>query len=163
MINKLWKWESGHVPLTVNRFFSFKTHHIKMNRQTDILKVSWFRNVYFGVFNFSPKNERKQVNLRYHSSKVEFFSFVFWENWGYQKVLLKLTDLYHTIHWQVYVYEVSCPLIWAHTWHDLDSCCCNLKSNFLHQWFYGKHKSCHKHVEFMSVLLPNLFHWLQNW
>ena len=26
----------------------------------------------FGVFNFLPKNELKQVNLRYHSSKFEY-------------------------------------------------------------------------------------------
>ena len=32
----------------------------------------------FGVFN-SPKNKQKQFDLRHHSSKVEFFSFVFWE------------------------------------------------------------------------------------
>ena len=31
----------------------------------------------FGVFKFFPKNERKQVDLRYHSSWVEFFRSVF--------------------------------------------------------------------------------------
>ena len=40
---------------------------------------------------FLPKNERKQVNLRY-SIKVYFF-VRFWENWAYEKVLLKITDL----------------------------------------------------------------------
>ena len=35
------------------------------------------------VSSILPKNERKQFDLRYHSSKVEFFSFIFWENWRY--------------------------------------------------------------------------------
>ena len=43
----------------------------------------------FGVFN-SPK---KQFDLRYHSSKVEFFYPFFWENSRYQKDIPKLTDL----------------------------------------------------------------------
>ena len=47
----------------------------------------------FVVFNFSQKNERKQVALRYHSSKVEFFCSFFGRIEDYQKVPLKLTDL----------------------------------------------------------------------
>ena len=31
----------------------------------------------FWCLQFLPKNERKQVNLRYHSSKVEFFRSIF--------------------------------------------------------------------------------------
>ena len=34
------------------------------------------KSVFFGR-RFPPKNKRKQVNLRYHSSKVEFLLFVF--------------------------------------------------------------------------------------
>ena len=41
-----------------------------------------------------PKNERKLVHLRYHSTVGRFFSIVFWKNSGYQQVLSKLTDLY---------------------------------------------------------------------
>ena len=36
------------------------------------LKVSWFRNVFL-VSWILPNNEWKQFDLRYHSSKVEFF------------------------------------------------------------------------------------------
>ena len=39
------------------------------------------------------KNEQKQVNLRYHSSKVEFVRLFFGENRWPQKTILKLTDL----------------------------------------------------------------------
>ena len=39
----------------------------------------------FWCLQFSQKTEQKQFDLRYHSSKVEFFSFVFWENWRYQR------------------------------------------------------------------------------
>ena len=48
-----------------------------------------------GLFGVSilPKKERKQVNLRYDSTVGWIFSFVFWENSGYQQVLSKLTDL----------------------------------------------------------------------
>ena len=108
VINKLWKWESGHVPLTVNRFFFFQNTSHK-NEQTD-----------------------RHTTIPY----IDKFTFM----------------KFHALWFE----HIS-------TWHDLDSCRCNLKSNFLHQWFYGKHNSCHKHVEFMSVLLPNLLHWLQNW
>ena len=44
-----------------------------------------------------PKNEQKQVELRYHSTVGRNFLFVFWKNSGYQQVVLKLSDLYpHT-------------------------------------------------------------------
>ena len=50
----------------------------------------WF----FGVFKFPPKNEQKQVDLRYHSSKVEFLRSFFWRKSKTSKPLSKLTDLY---------------------------------------------------------------------
>ena len=53
------------------------------------VKVSYFWNFYFES-SILPKNERKQFDLRYHSSRVEF-SFVIWENWRYQKYIPKLT------------------------------------------------------------------------
>ena len=34
---------------------------------------------------FPPKNKRKQVDWRYHSSKVEFFHCFFWGYWRHQK------------------------------------------------------------------------------
>ena len=40
------------------------------------LKVSLFRNVFL-VSSILPKNERKQFDLRYHNSKVEFFRSFF--------------------------------------------------------------------------------------
>ena len=41
----------------------------------------------FLISSILPKNERKQFNLRYYSR------YVGWKNQGFQKVLLKLTDL----------------------------------------------------------------------
>ena len=43
---------------------------------------------------FPPKNERKQVNQRYHSRKVEFVRSFFGGNRWPQKTISKLTDLY---------------------------------------------------------------------
>ena len=42
---------------------------------------------------FPPKNEQKQVNLRYHSSKVEFVCSFFWRKSMTLKTISKLTDL----------------------------------------------------------------------
>ena len=39
----------------------------------------------FWCLRFSPKNEQKQVDLRYHSSKVEFLHSFFGRNWRRQK------------------------------------------------------------------------------
>ena len=39
----------------------------------------------FGVFNFFQKTERNQVNLSYHSSKVEFAGSFFGRNAGLKK------------------------------------------------------------------------------
>ena len=39
----------------------------------------------FWCLRFPPKNERKQVNLRYHSSKVEFLRLFFGGNRRHQK------------------------------------------------------------------------------
>ena len=39
----------------------------------------------FGVFNFFQKNEQKQVDLRFHSSKVEFLFSFFGRNAGLKK------------------------------------------------------------------------------
>ena len=39
----------------------------------------------FWCLRFPPKNERKQVDLRYHSSKVEFFRSFFGGNRRHQK------------------------------------------------------------------------------
>ena len=41
----------------------------------------------FGVFNSSKKNKQKQVNLRYHTSKVEFVCSVFGRNISLKKLL----------------------------------------------------------------------------
>ena len=39
----------------------------------------------FWCLRFPPKNKRKQVDLRYHSSKVEFLRSFFGGNWIHQK------------------------------------------------------------------------------
>ena len=39
----------------------------------------------FWCLQFSPKNKRKQVNLRFHSSKVEFVRSFFGGNVGWKK------------------------------------------------------------------------------
>ena len=41
--------------------------------QIDTVKGHLISKCLFGVFNFSKENERKQVDLRYDSSKVEIF------------------------------------------------------------------------------------------
>ena len=56
------------------------------------VKVSWFQTVFL-VYSMLQRNERKQFNLRYHSSKVEFLNSFILENWRYQKDIYKLTDL----------------------------------------------------------------------
>ena len=50
---------------------NFFVKKINVNKSQLILKFL------FGVFNFSPINERKQFDLRYHSSKVKFFRSLF--------------------------------------------------------------------------------------
>ena len=53
---------------------------IKTNIQIlTLLKVSYFQNGFWGR-RFPPKNERKQVNLRYHSSEAEFVRSFFGGN-----------------------------------------------------------------------------------
>ena len=47
----------------------------------------------FGCFQFLPNNEQKQVDLRYHSSKVEFFRSFFGRIED-TRVLLESIDLY---------------------------------------------------------------------
>ena len=68
----------------------------------------------FWCLQFLPKNERKQATWGIIVVKSNF-SFVFWENWECQKVLLKLTDPYqHILRWiilQVYS-AVRDPRIW---------------------------------------------------
>ena len=48
----------------------------------------------FRCLQFSPKYERKQVDLRFHSSKVEFVRSFFWRKRWLEKVILTLSDLY---------------------------------------------------------------------
>ena len=47
----------------------------------------------FVVLQFPPKIERKEVNLRVHSSKVEFVRSFFGENVDLKKIILTLSDL----------------------------------------------------------------------
>ena len=56
----------------------------KRKCRTSHVKVSYFRNTFL-VSSIIPKNEQKQFNLRYHSNKIDFSLFIFWENWRYQK------------------------------------------------------------------------------
>jgi hypothetical protein len=61
-----------------------------------ILKVSKSRKQIM-MSSILPKNQQNKFNLRYHNtvrSKFFVFSFVFWENWGYHKLLSKFSDLY---------------------------------------------------------------------
>ena len=61
-----------------------------------------------------PKNERKQVDLRYHSTTVgRIILFVFWKNSGYQQALSKLTDLY-----KIDTYDRKCVLKYQLTKYD---------------------------------------------
>ena len=41
--------------------------------------------MFFWCLRFPPKNEQKQIDLRYHSSKVEFLCSFFGGNWRHQK------------------------------------------------------------------------------
>ena len=46
----------------------------------------------FWCLQFPPKNKQKQVDLRYHSSKVEFIC-LFWNNCQLEKIITTLSDL----------------------------------------------------------------------
>ena len=46
-----------------------------------------------GAGRFPPKNEQKQVDLRFHSSKIEFVRSFFGENVGLKKIIFTLSDL----------------------------------------------------------------------
>ena len=48
----------------------------------------------FWCLQFPPKMKWKQVNLRYHSSKVKFILLFFWRNSWLDNSLLSFTDLY---------------------------------------------------------------------
>ena len=50
----------------------------------------------FGVFNFFKKRTKK-VNLRYHSSKVEFVHSFFCKNRRLEKIITTLSDLFSII------------------------------------------------------------------
>ena len=71
----------------------------------------------FGVFNFSKKTSRPEVS--YWLSWI--FLFIFGENWGYQKVLLKLSDLYFS---QVWFYTILSNFVfhileWPHVYDKI--------------------------------------------
>ena len=50
-------------------------------------KILWLSFLSFWCLQFLPKNEWKQVDLRYHSSKVEFVCAFFWSIVGLKKSL----------------------------------------------------------------------------
>ena len=56
-----------------------------MNNFATTAKGQFISKCLFWVYQFPPKNERKQVNLRFHSSKVEFIRSFFGENVGSKK------------------------------------------------------------------------------
>ena len=61
----------------------FHELHLKKISFIRITKGQLISKCLFGVFNSSKKRTktiRLEVPLVYHSSKVEFFSFFFWEN-----------------------------------------------------------------------------------
>ena len=47
----------------------------------------------FWCLQFLPKKERKQVNLRFNSSKVEFVRLFFWRKCWLEKIVSTLSDL----------------------------------------------------------------------
>ena len=51
-----------------------------------------------------PKKERKNSTNSTIVPQIDLFLFVFWENWRHQKVLSKLTDLYHRTDANTYAY-----------------------------------------------------------
>ena len=52
----------------------------KIDPRLNLPKCRLISKCIFGVFKFPPKNERKQVDLRFHSSKVEFLHSFFGGN-----------------------------------------------------------------------------------
>ena len=76
-----------------------------------LLEVSWFRNVFL-VSSISSKKQTKQVDLRFHSSKVEFVRLFFGGNVGLKKSLqlfltftlyngFKYFSKYHSKFWKL--------------------------------------------------------------
>ena len=55
-------------------------------RSVDIEKYVW-------CLQFPPKNEQKQVNLRYHCGEVEFISSFFGGNVSLKVIISTLSDL----------------------------------------------------------------------
>ena len=51
--------------------------------------------MYFFISSSLPKNEQKQFDLRYHSSKVKFIRSFFRKNSQLDNLLSSFTDLYH--------------------------------------------------------------------
>ena len=73
---KLEKWHLCH--LEIGHLVSYKSQKGWTSIFTTVqYKGQLISKCLFGVFNFFQKNERKQVNLRYHSTKVEFICSFF--------------------------------------------------------------------------------------
>ena len=56
-------------------------------------KILWLSFLSFWCLQFLPKNEWKQVDLRYHSSKVKFIRSFFGRIIGLNKIISNLSDL----------------------------------------------------------------------
>ena len=102
----------------------------KIPTHSFIQAISWFsRNswistkgqliskCFFGVFNFSQKTNENKSTLDIIVVKSNFF-VLFWENWGYQKVLLKLTDLY------IYIISFSTMILELVFWYPISVSLC---------------------------------------
>ena len=94
MLGKSFCWRQGFVVLLKvrqSRNDFFKPTILPKNEQTNLtlLKVSQRSKVEmsFWCLQFLPKNEQKQVKLRYHSSKVEFIRSFFGRIIGLKKSL----------------------------------------------------------------------------
>ena len=80
----------------------------------------------FGVFNFF-QNERKQVNLRFHSSKVEFVHSFFGRNIGLKKLFwLCLTFRFFWRSLDIVPKSlITCLLDWVDTFAPMHSYLCS--------------------------------------
>ena len=83
---------------TCKRWFVWIIYHYEINnfghasrpkpKRSDNFEIS------FWCLQFPPKNQRKQVYLKFHSSKVEFLYSFFWRKCRLEKIISTLSDLY---------------------------------------------------------------------
>ena len=111
--------------------------------------------MFFWCLQFPPKNERKQVDLRFHSSKVEFLHSFFGGNVGMKKSFrLCLTFTFLIILWLLIFLGFCNSSTFHHMVHN--STCCTWR-HLLQTIFFGSQtcrSTCYCKIAFKNSLSP---------